>query len=183
MSALYPDNPKITMEMFDEPSCERPLMALTYDLNQECFGWTRTVDENTAVGLQPGETMRDNSAACFQCFQGALCFREFTYVLTCEQPDAQGVKACQSTPKFFLDGMFLEESRDETSSCIADAANAYTRLVDGSTKNCPAWLPTPEAPVFDKAACVDLLEEKCTNHPAVDGHTCPWHTNESTMQQ
>ncbi len=133
------------MRMFFEEDCAgAPVMHHQYDLRQDCFGWIRTVDADTAMDYDPSEKTRDNSAACFICYQGALCFREYTGVLSCENPDANGKLASWSTDKLL-----------STEECVLDGGNAYTQL-QGGTEKCP---PLPAG--YDLQACHDELVKKC----------------------
>ncbi|MFT5682696.1 MAG: hypothetical protein ACI8RZ_003620 [Myxococcota bacterium] len=151
-SAVHPEGLVASMEMFtDDCAGDR-----SFQLDQECYGWSRTVDEETASRWQPYETFRPNSAACFQCYRGddgfaALCFREYQYTLSCDQPDANGLKAQRTTDKLFT-----------TERCQNDGGDSYTRLtgISGDDHTCK---PMPTDMTLEEACEEWLASEDCTH--------------------
>ncbi|MFT5684353.1 MAG: hypothetical protein ACI8RZ_005294 [Myxococcota bacterium] len=160
------DGPPVTMSMHNIPeeafvegepineeilaaTCdtEPSSMELTYQLDQECFGWIRTASPQTAGMLIPGETTRDNSAACFHCFEDSLCFREYTGTLYCDEPNgSEGYVATKSTDKLFT-----------TEGCVQDGGGQAATHLIGGTEDCPPW---PEKYERSNEGCRQLLAEK-----------------------
>ncbi|MFT4622708.1 MAG: hypothetical protein ACI8PZ_001364 [Myxococcota bacterium] len=151
-SAAYPNAPTVTMGMYNQMPEEEgkkagdpDAMVLGYDLNQDCFGWSRTVDDATAGNLSKYECQRDNSASCFICYRDALCFREFTGTLTCNTQDPWGAMAINSTDKLFV----FDKAQSD------GGGNAYTRLIE-KNKDCPA---RPKG--YDIHSCAEELALTC----------------------
>ena len=154
VSPTTPDGPRVQVSLYDkdeDPNCEGPAeMAIDFDTSQDCYGWRRTVDPASAHNLDPRESTRDNSAACFVCYRDALCFREFTASLVCTA-SFPGWVVQQSTDKFVT-----------TTSCEEDGAGSVLSRVSSGTENCPE---TP--PGFDQEACKIALSHCNDRHPPI----------------
>jgi hypothetical protein len=141
--------------------CSSPVaMRLSYDIGQDCFGWTRTVTPGT--GNAPlWEKTRDNSGACFTCMvdgegNGALCFQEYTGTLTCEAWSPQGYIASKTTEKLFT-----------TAGCQSDAGGAASTTLVSMPDDGQGCLVVADGDFA--AACTEAL--KSCKHPQAPSWT------------